>query len=496
MPKQYFNGPPHTPWKTRSPAQGNVSPAKKAWLFGVVSALGTGCTADQTLAYDSYDLSPVAEINEIMPTVVDVSWTTESAGYSFVEYGIEGSLSQATPVNNTALVDHDMALLGLKAGETYNFRAVTTTENGEELSSAIETIELDPVPSELPRVTVSNYDESVSQEGGYMLYSLVMAADTWTVIIDRDGDYVWYVQGEQDTLIPTSKVGLDGQSILFTSNDSAQTDDISSITRIAIDGSSGSLTEITTGHHDFAELDNGGFAFLGMDFQFHMVDGTDWEIAGDTIIQVAEGANRDGESTEIFNAFEAYDQPWAPCAHFEGGAYGYEDMADWTHANSIVFDNNEDVLYVMAKNLDTIWKIDRQTGDMIWQLGGKHSDFAWPDGMLPWSHAHMSQIWNGGLTIFDNGFHHEEQVSRIVEYQYNEQTMTLEEVFAYSDPDGAFSPLFGDVKKLPEGNYMTSWMASGRLSEITPEGAVVWQADMEVGNATSRVTWIEDLYDM
>ena len=108
----------------------------------------------------------------------------------------------------------------------------------------------------------------------------------------------------------------------------------------------------------------------------------------------------------------------------------------------------------------------------------------------------MSQMWSDGLVMFDNGFHHEKQVSRIVEYAYNDETMTMEEVFSYSDPDGAFSPLLGDVKKLPAGNYMASWMVSGRLTEITPQGDVVWQADMEVGNATSRVTWIEDLYDM
>ena len=104
MPKQHFRAPPHTPWKTTSPTQRLVGSPAKAWLFSVVSALGMGCTADQSSSFTDYDLSPVAEINEIIPTVVDVSWTSNTAGFSFVEYGIDGDLSQSTPVNNTALV--------------------------------------------------------------------------------------------------------------------------------------------------------------------------------------------------------------------------------------------------------------------------------------------------------------------------------------------------------------------------------------------------------
>jgi len=323
-----------------------------------------------------------------------------------------------------------------------------------------------------------------------------MAEDSWTVIVDRDGDYVFYAQGEERTIIPTSKVGLDGQSILFTSNDSSQTDDVSTITRIALDGSTESVTEIATGHHDFAELPGGGFGYLGMDFQVHDVEGEEWEIAGDTIIEIEEGETRSDASNEVFNAFDEYNEPWRPCSHFDNGAYGYEDMADWTHANSIVLDEDAEAFYVMAKNLDAIWKIDRLTGEIIWEMGGQMSDFSWDSDTKPWSHAHMSQVWDGGLVMFDNGYHNDDKVSRIVEYQYNEDTMELEQVFDYYDADGAFSPLLGDVKKLPEGNYIASWMVSGRLTEITTEGEVVWQADMEVGNATSRVTWIEDLYDM
>jgi len=477
---------------------GRISSAKIC-LFSAVGFFGAACTEETTNAsfsHGDYDITANARLNDIVPTIVNVDWETETAGYSHIIYGIDGELTESTPINEIAMVDHEMAMIGLKAGETYSYQVVTMTESGTELVSEVNTIELDPVPAELPRVTISSYDENASQEGGFMLYSLVMSDDTWTVIVDRDGDYVWYAQGGEKTIIPTSKVGLDGMSILFTENDSAQTDDVSTVTRIAMDGSSQTVTEVASGHHDFAELGDGNFGYLGMDFQMFEIDGENLEIAGDTIVEISEGSNRDGSNTEVFNAFDEYGEPWRPCTHFDGGAYGYPDMRDWTHANSIVYDQEEEAFYVMAKNLDAIWKIDRYTGALLWEMGGYNSDFSWETTTQPWSHAHMSQMWSDGLVMFDNGFHHEKQVSRIVEYAYNDETMTMEEVFSYSDPDGAFSPLLGDVKKLPEGNYIASWMVSGRLTEITPQGDVVWQADMEVGNATSRVTWIEDLYDM
>jgi len=149
-----------------------VFSSAKLCLFGAVGIMGAACTeetANTSFSHGDYDISASAKINEIVPTAVNVSWETDTAGYSFIEYGIDGELNQTTPINTVAMVDHEMAMIGLKAGETYSYRVVTTTDSGEELVSEVDTIELDPVPAELPRVTISNYDEDASQEGGYML---------------------------------------------------------------------------------------------------------------------------------------------------------------------------------------------------------------------------------------------------------------------------------------------------------------------------------------
>jgi len=74
--------------------------------------------------------------------------------------------------------------------------------------------------------------------------------------------------------------------------------------------------------------------------------------------------------------------------------------------------------------------------------------------------------------------------------------MTIEKVFEYIEPDGRIMEILGDAKKLPNGNYLTSWSTAGYLAEMDSEGNVVWKGEAELGNAVARTTWIADLYSM
>ena len=56
--------------------------------------------------------------------------------------------------------------------------------------------------------------------------------------------------------------------------------------------------------------------------------------------------------------------------------------------------------------------------------------------------------------------------------------------------------LLGDIKKLPNGNYMTSWTEIGTIMEITPDHEIAWRIEADLGAATTRITWFEDIYTM
>ena len=183
---------------------------------------------------------------------------------------------------------------------------------------------------------------------------------------------------------------------------------------------------------------------------------------------------------------------------------------DWSHSNSLMYYEPDDAFLLVSKNLDAIIKVDRASGQQVWQLGGRYSDFTDVDGdTLPdgdwanvdgpnstwWSHGHMSDWWDGGFVMFDNGYHHDPAQSRAVEYSYDEAAHTVKKVWEYWAPDLYFNPLLGDVRKMPNGNYMVSWANQGMLTEITPAQEVVWRASATLGAGTSRVHYIPDIYD-
>jgi len=118
----------------------------------------------------------------------------------------------------------------------------------------------------------------------------------------------------------------------------------------------------------------------------------------------------------------------------------YRDMAkenaDVTHSNSIFFDPEEDVLYVNIRNVNTFYKIDHKTGQVLWGLG-EYGNFTLfdrygnPQKNL-FYHAHaVEKVNDDTFILFDNDFHNQTNVnnkrSRLLEITINETIMTANE---------------------------------------------------------------------
>ena len=74
---------------------------------------------------------------------------------------------------------------------------------------------------------------------------------------------------------------------------------------------------------------------------------------------------------------------------------------DYVHSNSVNLDTDGDFL-MSARNTWTVYKIDRETGRILWRLGGKRSTFRLPrPAQFAWQHdAHRRA--DGAITVFDN----------------------------------------------------------------------------------------------
>ena len=75
---------------------------------------------------------------------------------------------------------------------------------------------------------------------------------------------------------------------------------------------------------------------------------------------------------------------------------------DYFHVNSVDVDGDGNLL-VSARNTWAVYKVDRTSGQVIWRLGGKRSDFAMGNRAgFAWQHDARRQP-DGALTLFDDG---------------------------------------------------------------------------------------------
>lgn len=443
----------------------------------------------------------------ILPTVAHATWDVGPGGETWLEYGeSEQALSRRTPTAS----DPAASAAALTEGRTWYFRAVAVDDGGDRWESEVATLDVPYAPSSLPRFTIADTSESDIDPNALVFTSLLQDGTSWLVGLNREGEYVWWWQSDGDVDIDSVHAAADGKGLAFThfrQNDRPY----AGVVTVDFDGGSWITTDGPDGHHDGLQLPDGSIAFIAAEQTSGVIleDGSSADISSDRVELAALGAMKAEPPTTLFSWLDDYPhQPWHTCYHFDddSAAGGH----DYTHANSLMYDADRDALLVVSKNLDALLSIDRQTGVINWQAGGRYGDIVDVDGDDPpddanawnvegpngtwWSHGHMSHFWGTGFAMFDNGYHHPDMVSRFVEYELDQDAKTLQKVFEFRSETEVFNPLLGDVRKLSNGNYLVSWTIQGMVTEVTPNSEVVWRASVDIGAATGRLVYVPDIY--
>jgi hypothetical protein len=159
---------------------------------------------------------------------------------------------------------------------------------------------------------------------------------------------------------------------------------------------------------------------------------------------------------------------------------------DYAHLNSIDVDIDGQLL-VSARNTHAVYKIDRRSGEIIWRLGGKQSDFEMGDGAaFAWQHDARRQQ-DGTLTVFDNeGTPNGGPQSRAVVLEIDEQRMTAQVERQFLHPLGLQASSMGNVQVLPNGNVFVGWGAAPFVSEFSPSGELLFDARLGKGYSGYR----------
>ncbi len=96
---------------------------------------------------------------------------------------------------------------------------------------------------------------------------------------------------------------------------------------------------------------------------------------------------------------------------------------DYFHINSVDVDHDDNLL-VSARRTCAIYKIDRASGEVMWRLGGKRSDFVMDPNIRTRSYQHDARRQpDGTITIFDNGVFDVDERSRGAVLELDEDAM-------------------------------------------------------------------------
>ncbi|MDX6605203.1 MAG: hypothetical protein QOF23_1712 [Solirubrobacterales bacterium] len=161
---------------------------------------------------------------------------------------------------------------------------------------------------------------------------------------------------------------------------------------------------------------------------------------------------------------------------------------DYFHVNSVNLDSDGNLL-ISARHTWTVYKVDRQTGDVVWRLGGKESDFELGPGVqFAWQHNALPEAGQPNtIRIFDNEA--SPQVgpqSRVIDVHLDLQSKTATLVSSVVHPDGISAGSQGNAQRLPDGHLFVGWGQTGRVSEFDSEGNLLWDGQTPTGYDTYR----------
>jgi len=167
-------------------------------------------------------------------------------------------------------------------------------------------------------------------------------------------------------------------------------------------------------------------------------------------------------------------------------------VVDSFHLNAVTMDTDGNVL-ISNFQVD-VQKINRQTGDVMWRLGGFGNQFTFVGENPQVAAAHFSghcltRLANGHIMIFCNADQQATRSSKIYEYSLDEVHKVATLVWTYSPAAPHYSWHAGSAQRLPNGNTFIGWGGGNIIpgiggttnaqvpacTEVTSSGRVVFE---------------------
>lgn len=397
------------------------------------------------------DFEVSATTSSAVPTVGIVKWsTTADAEKAYIEFGLDTSYGYVASVD-TSITNNRTLLLGMKSNSTYHYRLVL--QNGETIcGSADYTIETGALSVDVPSVSTTIQDSTAMSSD-----FIVTASNGYALIIDKDGDVVWWYSFAQDgtrsgsdSLISRVHMSVDG-AYMWASKSNVGGGE-GELAVVGMDGLDGVQRYTTQGHHDFCVLPDGGIAYISYDD-----DGIG------TCDEIVE-RTASGTTTTIYRIRDDFAD-LATASLGDRSSSGSE----WCHSNALHYVPDQDAYYISVLNQNMVLKVNRSQKALEWVMDGDGdtvSGLPYLSG-VSWNRQHGHQtLDDGSLLLFNNGGGGFSGDSLALRITVNEDGGSAEKIWSYNGD--ATSSTFGDVQLFSNSNIMVVYSNSGLIHEVSP----------------------------
>ena len=236
--------------------------------------------------------------------------------------------------------------------------------------------------------------------------------------------------------------------------------------------------------HDFQLTERGTAlmtAYSSIRWDLRPYGGSANGIVLDCVVQEVDLAT----GTAIFE-WHALDHV-APSLSYAGATTDTTTAWDFFHINSID-EGPSNTLLISARHMSALTALDRTSGDVLWTLGGKKSDFT-ASGKVSFFFQHDAR-WqpDGTITLFDDGGGPPRQsaASRGLRLTVDTKKRTVSVAKAYAPSTAVVANSQGSTTQLADGHVIVGWGDQPQATEFDEKGVVVWNALFPTGVSSYR----------
>lgn len=321
-----------------------------------------------------------------------------------------------------------------------------------------EFYQLHVLPQNFPNVKIQKFD---AFDDGYIFISfhgLLLKDPSYATIFDTNGNLIYYRGNKKinESMFHIQKWKTPKGNIRYSIHAQEGTPPVNSFiggAHYVLDENfnvidvvrvleSDNHSALPADEHEFVLLDDGHYIVLGykpIDIEFpngrisHAYAGVVQEQKDEKVVFEWDG----GDYPELIDACQKDCPQWM------------DKDADFMHVNSIQVDPKDNNLIISMANTYSVIKVNRSSGKIMWQLGGKQDDF----GLTPnqkFHRQHDAQMLpNRRFVLFDNGYNVKKS-ARVLMFKLDEENKKVEDFKEI--PLRTFIPFMGSVQVLNNEN--------------------------------------------